>query len=53
MKKGYTQEDLAEKLNISRFTIMRYENGERVPDMILAEKIRRLLNIPYKTFYEI
>ena len=32
-EKGYTQEKLAESLNISRDKLSRWENGSRTPDL--------------------
>lgn len=37
--KGWSQEDLAEKLNVSRQAISRWENGTALPD---AENLRQL-----------
>ena len=43
---GLTQQDLAEKLFVSRQTVCRWENGNRCPDLIMAKKIALVLNIP-------
>ena len=40
--KGWSQEDLAEKLNVSRQTISRWENGTALPD---AENLRQLSHL--------
>ena len=42
---GLTQQDLAEKLFVSRQTVCRWENGTRCPDLIMAKKISMLLGI--------
>lgn len=42
---GLTQQDLAEKLFVSRQTICRWENGTRCPDLIMAKKISLVLGI--------
>ena len=42
---GLTQQDLAEKLFVSRQTVCRWENGTRCPDMIMAKKISMVLGI--------
>ena len=42
---GMTQQDLAEKLFVSRQTVCRWENGSRCPDLIMAKKISMVLGI--------
>lgn len=42
---GMTQQDLAEKLFVSRQTVCRWENGTRCPDLIMAKKISMVLGI--------
>ena len=42
---GMTQQDLAEKLFVSRQTICRWENGSRCPDLVMAKKIAMVLGI--------
>ena len=42
---GMTQQDLAEKLFVSRQTVCRWENGTRCPDLIMAKKIALVLGI--------
>ena len=42
---GMTQQDLAEKLFVSRQTVCRWENGSRCPDLIMAKKIAIVLGI--------
>ena len=43
---GLTQQDLAEKLFVSRQTVCRWENGTRCPDLMMAKKISLVLGIP-------
>ena len=38
-KLGYTQDELAEALGLSRSTVSMYENGNREPDFETLEKI--------------
>lgn len=38
-QKGYSQESLAEKLDVSRQAISRWENGETTPDMSVLIKL--------------
>lgn len=40
-----TQQDLAQKLFVSRQTVCRWENGTRCPDLIMAKKIALVLGI--------
>lgn len=42
---GLTQQDLAEKLFVSRQTVCRWENGSRCPDLVMAKKIALVLGI--------
>jgi len=42
---GMTQQELAEKLFVSRQTVCRWENGSRCPDLIMAKKIALVLDI--------
>lgn len=44
-KLGMTQQDLAEKLFVSRQTVCRWENGTRCPDLIMSKKIALVLGI--------
>lgn len=37
-KKNLTQQQLADKLYVSRQTVCRWENGSRCPDLITAKK---------------
>jgi transcriptional regulator with XRE-family HTH domain len=43
---GLTQQELAEKLFVSRQTVCRWENGTRCPDLVMAKKIALVLGIP-------
>ena len=40
-----SQQDLAEKLFVSRQTVSRWESGARTPDLIMAKKIALILGI--------
>ena len=42
---GLTQQELAEKLFVSRQTVSRWESGARCPDLIMAKKISMVLGI--------
>ena len=43
--KGWTQEDLAEKLNVSRQAISRWENGTALPDAQNILQISKLFHV--------
>ena len=45
-QKGYTQETLAQELNVVRQTVSKWEKGYSVPDAIMLEKIADLLEVP-------
>lgn len=42
---GLSQENVAEKLGVSRQTIAKWENGESTPDVALAAKLAELFNV--------
>ena len=42
---GLTQQELAEKLFVSRQTVCRWESGSRCPDLVMAKKIALVLGI--------
>lgn len=43
-KRGYTQEHMAQELNIARTTYTGYENGNFSPSLEIAMKIKKILN---------
>lgn len=43
-KKGYTQEQMAEKLGVARTTYTGYEKGNFSPSLELAIKIKEILD---------
>lgn len=43
--KGWSQEDLAEKLNVSRQAISRWENGTALPDSNNILQLSKLFNV--------
>ena len=45
IERGFTQAELAKKLNISRSTIGMYETGSREPDYETLEKIADFFNV--------
>ena len=44
-EKNLTQQQLADKLYVSRQTICRWENGSRCPDLITAKKLCRIFRL--------
>ena len=46
---GYTQQKLAEKLNISFQAISKWENGSASPDIYLLSQIAHILNTTVDT----
>lgn len=44
--KRITQIELADNIGISRLTVSRYVNGQRVPDYLTLKKISKVLNCP-------
>ena len=45
---GLTQEDAAEKLEISRFTLINYENGITFPNIPILKRIEKIYGVEYK-----
>ena len=45
-QKGYTQETLAQALNIVRQTVSKWEKGYSVPDADMLEKLAEVLEVP-------
>lgn len=45
-QKGYSQETLANQLNVVRQTVSKWENGQSVPDADMLEKIANLFEVP-------
>ena len=44
-KYNYTQDDIAEKLNVSRQSIAKWESGESTPDIYNCVKLAELFNV--------
>ena len=44
-KKGYTQEQMASKLNIARTTYTGYENGNFSPSLEMAIEIKKIIKL--------
>jgi transcriptional regulator with XRE-family HTH domain len=52
IKKGMTQEELAEKTELSARTIQRIENGEVDPRAYTLQMIAKALGVDYELFVE-
>lgn len=50
---NFTQQDLAEKIGVSRQTINALEAGKYVPSTVLALKLSRLFNKPVNEIFEL
>lgn len=48
-----TQQDLAEKVKVSRQTINSIEAGKYVPSTVLAMKISRIFNVALEEIFEL
>jgi len=52
-KKGVTQEALADKMQVSRQTIIAIEKGNYTPSVLLALKLAGFFNIPVEKMFKI
>jgi transcriptional regulator with XRE-family HTH domain len=52
-KSGLTQEDLADKLNISFQAVSKWENGQTAPDISLLPVIAQIFNVNIDTLFGI
>lgn len=43
--KGMTQQNLADKIFVTRQSVSRWERGERYPDLLMIKKISGILGI--------
>ena len=48
---GYSQQDVASILNMSRSTYTYYETGRTVPDPMTLHRIARIFNVPIEVFF--
>ena len=52
-KRDFTQQDLADKVQVSRQTINSIESGKYVPSTILALKIARVFEVRIEDIFEL
>ena len=52
-KKGLTQEDLAEKVGITRQTVISIEKGNYAPSVLLALKIASVFKVAVEDIFKI
>ena len=52
-KKDLTQQDLAERVHVSRQTINSIEAGKYVPSTVLALKIARVFDMTLESIFEL
>ena len=50
-KFGFTQQDLAEKVGVSRQTIISLENERYNPSISLAYKVSKIFNLPIEQVF--
>lgn len=51
--KGLTQEELAEKISVSRQTIIAIEKGNYTPSVLLALKLAKIFNVSVNDIFKI
>jgi|SRR5699024_4107253 len=49
--KGFTTQEVANKVNVSQSYISRFENGRAIPDIDMLEKILAVLETNLSTFF--
>ena len=50
--RGWSQEELAQRLETSKQVISRYENGQRIPRIDVVQRYAALLNVPLASFID-
>lgn len=53
LKRSLTQEELAERVGVSRQTIIAIEKGNYTPSVLLALKIARIFKVPVEDVFSI
>ena len=52
LQAGYSQQNIADALNVNRATYTYYENGKTSPDPVTLGKIARICGAPIEFFFE-
>lgn len=52
-EKGITQEEFAEKIGVSRQTVIAIEKGNYTPSVLLALKISKFFSVPVERVFKI
>lgn len=47
---GYSQDELADKIGVSRQTLSKYETGESLPDIERCRLLADVLGLPWMTW---
>ncbi len=50
---GATQEELAQRVNVSRQTIISLEKGNYTPSILLALKVAKVFKVPVEQIFKI
>lgn len=53
LERGLTQEEVAERVGVSRQTVIAIERGHYAPSVLLALKLARLFREPVETLFRI
>ena len=53
MNRGLTQEELAEKVGVSRQTVIAIEKGNYTPSVMLALRIARVFKVPVEDIFSL
>lgn len=53
LNRGLTQEELAERIDVSRQTIIAIEKGNYTPSVLLALKIARIFKVPVEDVFSL
>lgn len=49
---GYSQQEMADQLHVSRVTLSRYESGDRTPNKELVQALADATGVPVSWFYQ-